>query len=172
MGKLCVGRALQIAKTCVGRAPRIVKTCTRRAPNMAKACAGRPLSRDRSWHRRSPPRLDFGASLVNLPFTHRDKARGALPFFSCVARPVGRKEIDATPAAQQAMRDEWATLEDNHAFNVASVQGCSELRAQVRRDGVEIHHSSLATSVVEKNAELDEPDELRVQGQHLPYLRS
>ena len=42
---------------------------------------------------------------------HREKiAPKLVPFSSCVARPVGRKELESTPAAREAMRREWNKL--------------------------------------------------------------
>ena len=78
-----------------------------RMPVIANSC--RSISSGRGV--KSPevePVFDFEASLTNLCFDHRPKTGGSIPFFACVARPVGRKEIDNTPAAQDAMRKEWS----------------------------------------------------------------
>ena len=103
----------------------------------------------------------FTAALCHAPFAHRDKNTATNPFFACVARPVGRKEIESTPAAQEAMRTEWGKLEANGVFDMAKVQEWHAVRARARRDGATIHHGSLATIVVEKNSELPEDDASR-----------
>ena len=93
---------------------------------------------------------DYASSLTSLRFSHRDKMGGAYPFFSCVARPVAKKVIESTPAAQAAMRTEWDKLAANSVFDMSSVREWSSVRAESRRTGTEVHHGSLATIVVEE----------------------
>ena len=48
------------------------------------------------------------------------------------------------------MRSEWAKLEANRVFDMDSVREWSSVRAEAKRDGVVVHHGSLATIVVEE----------------------
>ena len=87
---------------------------------------------------------------------HREKLHISGLFSACVARPVGRHEINRTPAAQMAMRTEWDRLVANEVFDMDSVAEWSIVRDSARMRGETIHHGSLATIVVEKGAELPE----------------
>ena len=104
---------------------------------------------------------NYESLLFSPPSAHRPKLDSSLPFFSCVARSVGRREIETTPAARVAMADEWSKLEKNGVFNMASVREWEDVRAEAKANGHTIHHGSLATIVVEKNAELDASDPTR-----------
>ena len=59
------------------------------------------------------------------------------------------------------MRTEWGKLEANNVLDMRSVNSWHVVRDAARRSGVTIHHGSLATIVVEKNAELPESDPSR-----------
>ena len=89
-------------------------------------------------------------------------ARPVPLFAACVARPVGRKELEATPKAQAAVRKEWDKLIAKGVWDMATVQEWGSVVARARRCGETVHHGSLATIVVEKNSELDEGDPARV----------
>ena len=123
----------------------------------AKSCASAPSIDSRAAHSSH----DFVSSLCRSPFAHRDKHSRTYPFFSCVARPVGRQEIERSPAAQQAMREEWQKLEANGVFDMAQVREWKDVRQQAKASGATVHHGSLATIVVEKNAELSVSDPSR-----------
>ena len=96
-------------------------------------------------------------------YGHRERMARPVPLFAaCVARPVGRKELEATPKAQAAVRKEWDKLIAKGVWDMATVQEWGSVAARARRCGETVHHGSLATIVVEKNSELDEGDPARV----------
>ena len=88
---------------------------------------------------------DFESSLRSMVFSHRPKNAPTIPFFSCVARPVGRREIEERPAVQQAMADEWSKLAKHGVFDMDSVREWSDVRDEARSTGATVHHGSLAT---------------------------
>ena len=146
-----VGRAC-FSAAAMPRMP-LLPTSASSSPDLDKrSCQASPFDASLAASALDP--IGFAASLVDMPFPHRHKDGGSLPFFACVARPVGRKEIEATPAAQDAMRAEWSKLASNGVFDMESVCEWAKVRAKARRDNVEVHHGSLATIVVEKGAEL------------------
>ena len=59
------------------------------------------------------------------------------------------------------MQDEWRKLVDKGVFLMSSVAEWSKIRDDARARGVTVHHGSLATIVVEKNAELPDGDPSR-----------
>ncbi|MFM7987728.1 MAG: hypothetical protein ACKPKO_51295, partial [Candidatus Fonsibacter sp.] len=64
----------------------------------------------------------------------------------CVARPVGRAEIEKTPAAKAAMQKEW---DESHP------RDWDEVRAEAKRGGYTMHTGYIFGICVEKNAKLD-----------------
>ena len=120
------------------------------------ACAGIDDSSDSPEHPE-----DMMESLLSASFPHREKTSAAMPFFSCVARPVGQSEIRSSPAAQKAMVDEWSKLVKNSVFDMSTVEEWATVRRAAQHTGETIHHGSLATIVVEKNAELPRSDPSR-----------
>ena len=71
---------------------------------------------------------EFFPTLIQAPHAHREKASPSLPYFACVARPVGRREIEGSQKAQEAMRLEWSNLEANEVFDMSTVQSWHVVR--------------------------------------------
>ena len=84
-----------------------------------------------------------------------------MPFYACVARPVGRAELKATPKAQEAAQTEWKRLVESGVFDMSEVRSWHDVRREARQRGETIHHGSIATIVVEKGAELPKGDSQR-----------
>ena len=75
----------------------------------------------------------FAQALSEPARSHRDKLTSPYPFFACVARPVGRKEIEGSEKAQAAMREEWAKLEKNGVFDMSTVKSWHKVRDAARK---------------------------------------
>ena len=75
-----------------------------------------------------------------------------------VARPVTKKEIKETPAAQKAMRKEWDRLRSIDCWAPKTVREYSEVKWEARRWGKKTHFGRLCPICVEKGSELDEGD--------------
>ena len=90
---------------------------------------------------------------------HREKMQPlVMPLLSCVARPVGKKELSTNPLAQAAVKKEWDKLVTKGVWDMKSVREWSDVAAEARQAGRVVHHGSLAPIVVEKNHELPEGD--------------
>ena len=102
------------------------------------------------------------ALAAQLKQEHRDKnpTQVPLPLNAMVARPVGRKERDETPAALEAIAKEWSRLRSiKHKYGVGvwdetRVRSRREVIAEARRDGVTIHMARIFDLCVEKGHEL------------------
>ncbi|MFM7978150.1 MAG: reverse transcriptase domain-containing protein, partial [Candidatus Fonsibacter sp.] len=73
----------------------------------------------------------------------------------CVARPVGKHEIERTPVAKLAMKKEWDRLRSKHVWDEDHPRDWDEVRSDARRGGYTVHMRYLFGICVEKNAELD-----------------
>ncbi|MFM7979370.1 MAG: hypothetical protein ACKPKO_08655, partial [Candidatus Fonsibacter sp.] len=73
----------------------------------------------------------------------------------CVARPVGKHEIERTPAAKLAMKKELDRLRSKHVWDEDHPRDWDEVRFDARRGGYTVHMGYLFGICVEKNAELD-----------------
>ena len=80
---------------------------------------------------------------------------------ACVARPVGKREIEAEPKAQEAVRKEWDRLWKKEVWDASTVREWTDVAAEARRDGREIHMGRLFGICVEKAAELPKDDPRR-----------
>ena len=86
---------------------------------------------------------------------HRELAPAHLPpWVVCVARPVGKKEIKDTPAAQAALAKEWERLRKAGCWDEASVCEWDAVAAQARREGKKAHVGRIFELCVEKGSEL------------------
>ena len=67
---------------------------------------------------------------------HRDKL-GTPPYPDklCVARPVGKAEIERTPAAKEAMKKEWDRLRLKYVWDEAHPREWDDVRLEARRGG-------------------------------------
>ena len=93
---------------------------------------------------------------------HRDKTYFALHALNtCVARPVGRKEMLSTPDAMAAMKKEWGNLIKGGVWTFSFVRERSEVIEEARTSNTLIHVGSLAGICVEKNSQLGKGNPLR-----------
>ena len=90
---------------------------------------------------------------------HRDRIyRRTWLVNACVARPVTKKELYATPAALEARDKEWTKLLDENVFDWDVVREWSDVAAEARRKHKTVHMGLVFGFCVQKNAELvDEP---------------
>ena len=67
---------------------------------------------------------------------HRDLIPAhAYPFPACVARPVGRKQIESAPKAQVALDIEWVKLVDGKVWGQSKAREWADVAAEARRQG-------------------------------------
>ena len=88
---------------------------------------------------------------------HRQKIRPhQWPFNACVARPVGKAEIKAQPKAKAALQKEWDRLRLKKVWDLdpKGVRKWSDVAAEARREGKEVHMGMLYEICVEKGSEL------------------
>ena len=62
----------------------------------------------------------------------------------CVARPVGKHEIERTPAAKLAMKKEWDRLRSKNVWDEDHPRDWDEVRSDARRGGVYSSHGILS----------------------------
>ena len=56
--------------------------------------------------------------LRHTPFKHRTKITRDCLFNTMVARPVGKQELNSTPEALKAMKDEWTKLQNKGVWEI------------------------------------------------------
>ena len=73
----------------------------------------------------------------NCSSLHREKI-GLPPYPDnlCVARPVGKAEIDRTPAAKASMKKEWDRLRSKMVWDEQHPREWDEVRSEAKRGGV------------------------------------
>jgi hypothetical protein len=76
------------------------------------------------------------------------------PFNVCVARPVGKKEVQGNKVAQEAVLKEWTKLRNAGCWNEDGVQEWAEVRRKATASGTTVHVGNIFEIVVEKGAEL------------------
>jgi hypothetical protein len=92
----------------------------------------------------------------NRSSLHRDKlGLPPCPDNLCVARPVGKAEIDRTPAAKASMKKEWDRLRSKMVWDEQHPREWDEVRSEAKRGGYTVHMGYLFGICVEKNAELE-----------------
>ena len=91
-------------------------------------------------------------------YGHRDKLGTSLyPDNLCVARPVGKAEIEKTPAAKAATKKEWDRLRSKYVWDEDHPREWDDVRAEARRGGVySTSRISFLGICVEKSFELAE----------------
>ena len=77
------------------------------------------------------------------------------------ARPLSKKEVIADPAALASIAEEWKRLRDRKAWDEAVVREWSDVAAEARRTGHEVHMGMLFGFVVEENPDLPSGDPRR-----------
>ena len=95
---------------------------------------------------------------VNRSHRHREKIpkNRQFPFSACVARPVGKKELNASPKALEAMQKEWDRLRDKSVWNETEPREWDEVRKAAITGQYEVHMGYLFGICVEKNSELED----------------
>ena len=73
----------------------------------------------------------------------------------CVARPVGKVEVDRAPAAKASMQKEWDRLRSKFVWDKHHPREWDEVRSEAERGGYTVHMGYLFGICCEKNAELD-----------------
>jgi hypothetical protein len=91
---------------------------------------------------------------------HRDKLqdRSELMCFHfsnpLVARPVGQKEINNTPAAQAALDKEWNNLTSKGAWDYSTVREWDDVSREAIKNKTKVHVGKIFEICVEKGSEL------------------
>ena len=83
------------------------------------------------------------------------------PVNACVARPVGKKEIQENPKAKAALQKEWDRLRQAGCWDETKVRSWREVAAEARQKGETHHVGRIFAICVEKNAELAEDNPAR-----------
>ena len=76
------------------------------------------------------------------------------PWNACVARPVGRKEVKESFAAQAALKKEWDRLRQAGCWDESTVQEWAGVSSAAARDGKKAHFGRIFEICVEKGSEL------------------
>ena len=98
---------------------------------------------------------------------HRDKLqdRSDLMCFqlsnALVARPVGQKEINNTPAAQAALDKEWNNLVNKGAWDYSTVREWDDVSKEAIKNKTKVHVGKIFEICVEKGNELPLGDPMR-----------
>ena len=89
------------------------------------------------------------------PALHREKVHKLRwPINACVARPLAKQELLATPEALKAQYKEWNRLTSKDVFDIDSVQELSTVAAKAKRRGKTVHFGIVFWFCVQKNAGL------------------
>ena len=98
---------------------------------------------------------------------HRDKLKDQSEL-SCfhfsnalVARPVGQKEINNTPAAQAALDKEWNNLTSKGAWDYSTVREWDDVSREAIKNKTKVHVGKIFEICVEKGSELPQGDPMR-----------
>ena len=90
---------------------------------------------------------------------HRDKiALSPIPWEACVARPVGKQEIEKTPAAKAALQKEWDKLRKIHTWDESGVREWHKVAAEAKASNTTVHVGRIFSICVEKGSELKPGD--------------
>jgi hypothetical protein len=93
---------------------------------------------------------------------HRDKLGDSpLPFSACVARSVGKREAQESPAARAALAKEWDRLRKAGCWDESKVTEWDTVSANARRSGAKAHVGMIFEICVEKGSELPPGDPSR-----------
>ncbi len=104
-----------------------------------------------------PPSPPLAMPCVAASPEHRDKMPCGLPsVFALVARPVGKRELAATPKAQEAMQKEWGRLVAEKVWDLSSVQEWDVVARLAREKGQTVQFGHVLGNCVEKNSQLPE----------------
>ena len=98
---------------------------------------------------------------------HRDKLQDQSELMcfhfsnALVARPVGQKEINNTPAAQAALDKEWNNLTSKGAWDYSTVREWDDVSREVIKNKTKVHVGKIFEICVEKGSELPQGDPMR-----------
>ena len=98
---------------------------------------------------------------------HRDKLKdqSELMYFhfsnALVARPVGQKEINNTPAAQAALDKEWNNLTSKGAWDYSTVREWDDVSREAIKNKTKVPVGKIFEICVEKGSELPQGDPMR-----------
>jgi len=98
---------------------------------------------------------------------HRDKLQDQSELMcfhfsnALVARPVGQKEINNTPAAQAALDKEWNNLTSKGAWDYSTVREWEDVSREAIKNKTKVHVGKIFEICVEKGSELPLGDPMR-----------
>ena len=98
---------------------------------------------------------------------HRDKLKDQSELMcfhfpnALVARPVGQKEINNTPAAQAALDKEWNNLTSKGAWDYSTVREWDDVSREAIKNKTKVHVGKIFEICVEKGSELPQGDPMR-----------
>ena len=99
--------------------------------------------------------------MPTAPYTPKHRNRNPkyqMPFSACVARPVGKKELNSTPKALKAILEEWEKLRKAGTWDETKVREWDDVAAEARRTNKKAHVGRIFEICVEKGSELKEND--------------
>ena len=99
------------------------------------------------------------------PESKQYREKGYLTDFmysAVAARPVGQKEIRATPHAQKSLDVEWVKLESKPAWLYDQVEEWRTVSEKAKRSGKKAHVGSVFELCVEKGGELPKGNPLSI----------
>ena len=103
--------------------------------------------------------MPYVAMPTDAPTSETHRARFVPPIApACVARPVGKKELEGSPAALKARDAEWSRLRDKHVWDDTCVKSWKDVASDARKAGKEVHLGRLFGFCVEKGSELADGD--------------
>ena len=74
--------------------------------------------------------------------------------FFCVHKAISMKDVHKTPAAKQALSDEWKSLAGKPAWDFKKVRAKADVQAEARDTGVKVHFGNLMERCHLKNSEM------------------
>ena len=98
---------------------------------------------------------------------HRDKLKDQSELMcfhfsnALVARPVGQKEINNTPAAQAALDKEWNNLTSKGAWDYSTVREWDDVSREAIKNKTKVHVGKIFEICVEKGSKLPQGDPMR-----------
>ena len=119
------------------------------------AVAGR--KRNSKVNNSSPPMPCFPATHAHRP--KRDRTYYGIP--GCVARPVSKLELEASPKAVKARDDEWRKLREKDVWDESVVMEWNDARKIASSKGQTIHLARLFGICVGKGSEIGDPSDPR-----------
>ena len=81
----------------------------------------------------------------------KHRSKDIIPIYpACVARPVGKKELEGTPKALEARVREWANLANKNTWNLKRVREGGDVAREARMQKCVIHLARVFGICVEK----------------------